>query len=379
MRIRIWLVLHAIVVLLPVLGAVAKLPDMPLYGVELPTDLPPLSFEGWRTEKVQPAFQSWFESHIGFRGVMIRNDNSIQVAALREMKPNSFAVIGNDDIFFSSDDMKYLGTQRRDMPAILARVAELTKRLGSVHRKMTARGKTLAVVLSPSKTDIYPESVPSQWRRGPDITEEIHEALRRGLVESGVPFGDGHAIFARMPKSERPVIFAQQGRHWTLVGACLALHDALEGRSPSRSCEYDMREVQKLTNLDFDLFRLQNNWGCDVGRAAVPWPRDLPKEDDHDGIPQKKPRALFAGTSFIWMLVHNLRPLVADKPIALFYNTTFFDLDSWTRIGSVDPTTPAWVEYVLERDLIVVDILETFAHHDEMFNFVTELDKRLGE
>src|SRR4051812_16205647 len=126
MRTRIWLVLHAIVVLLPVLGAVMKAPDVVLYGVELPTDLPTLSFEGWRTEKVQPAFQSWFESHIGFRGMMVRTDNSIQVGALREMKPGSFAVIGNDDIYFSSDDMKYLATQRRDMPPILARIAELT-------------------------------------------------------------------------------------------------------------------------------------------------------------------------------------------------------------------------------------------------------------
>lgn len=376
MRKRIWLVLHALVVLLPVLGTVAHLPDVALYGVEEPTELPALSFAGWRTEKIQPAFQAWFESHIGFRGVMIRADNSIQTTALRETKPGSFTVLGHDGIYLSRDDLVYMSTQRRDLPPILARIGELTERLGSVHRKLRARGKTLVVVVSPSKTVVYPGSVPERWRTGDDITSQIHDALRAGLQRNGVPFGDGDAIFSAIPPGERDIVFARQGRHWTLEGSCLALRDAMVSAPIKRSCEYDMVEVPRASNLDFDLYRLQNTWGCDVGRAAVPWPRPPPPPVT-EGVAAPKPRALFAGTSFIWMLVNNLRPLVADKPIALFYNTTFFDLDSWQRIGHVDPTAPAWAEYVLERDLYVVDILETFAHHDEMFTFVTELDRRL--
>lgn len=371
---KLWIVLHALVVLVPLFGAVLRAPDADLYGVEPPAPAPLLSLRGWMTEKVQPAFQSWFESRIGFRGVMVRTDNSLQIAALNETPPGSFVVIGDKDVYFSRDDVEYMSTQRRDMPFVLARVEDLTRRLGSVHRKLGARGKRLAVVMSPSKTDVYGDAVPTRWRRPLNISHEIHDALRSGLTENGVPFGDGNPLFKALPKDERELVFARYGRHWTVEGSCLALNEALAKTPFVPSCEYDMIAVSRASHFDFDLFKLQNNWGCDLGRAEVPKTRPPKLEDDAP----TKPRTLFVGTSFLWMLVTNMRPLIAEKPVALFYNTTFFDIDSWTRIGAVDPAAPAWADYVLERDLYVLDILDTFAHHDEMLNFVTELDRRLN-
>ncbi len=381
MRTRCWIALHALVALAPMLGFVARrwdarvaqVVDVRLWGVELPPALPSLSFEDWQSEKTQSAFQRWFEARVGFRGAMVRTDNTIQTLVLGDAKPGSYVAVGEGGVPFAAEDFRYMGTPRRELPSILKRVEELTSRLGSVHRKLAKRGKQLVVVLSPSKTSVYPEAVPARWRRpgGERVDLDVHAALRAGLKTSGVPFGDAHALFTEAPRSARGLLFARGGRHWTSVGACLTLQAAFVGGPSALSCPWKPMPADRGYHGDFDLDCLENLWGTDVGWEHVPIAQLSPPL-----TLTPLPRLLLVGTSFMWMLADLLRPFV-DKPVALFYNNTFFDLAVGRRLGTADATTPSWAEYVLERDLYVVDILETFAHHDEWLAFVTELDRRL--
>jgi len=376
-RARLWIALHALVVLLPLAGMVVHGPwDVRLWGVELPPVLDTPTVTSWWTEKLQPQFQLWFEARIGLRGAMVRTDNTLQMAFFRDSKPGSYVVAGEKGMPFAGDDLRYLGTPRRDLPIITARVDELTALLGSTHRKLKARGKTLVVVISPSKSTIYPDYVPSRWSLAnpaerSDLVE--YEALRAGLERNGVPFGDGHKIFAAAPKDERELLFAWGGRHWTSVGACRVLHDALAAGPVTPTCEWAMMPADRSRHGDFDLLCLENLWGTDVGITKVPIAGEPPQVREPSAL---RPRLLLAGTSFMWMLADLLRPLV-DKPVALFYNNTFFDLAAGQRLSTADPKAPDWAEYVLERDLYVIDLLETFAHHDEMRTFLGELDRRL--
>lgn len=372
MRTRLWIAAHAMVVLLPVAGAVARLPDTTLYGVEPPVDFPRLTLADWRAEKTQPILQSWFERRIGFRGVLVRTDNALQTSVLKETQTGSFVVIGSDSTYFSIDDVRFMGTQRRDMPGVLSRVDHLTTQLGSVHRKLAERGKHLVVTIAPSKTVIYPEAIPARWRTGaPVSSEEVHTALREGLTKEGVPFGDADAIIRARP-ADRELLFPRTARHWTLLGACLALRDALHDGPVTPSCEYDMLPVHRAHDWAFDLTRLQNVWGTDIGREDMPVVRPQTP-------PATRPRALFVGTSFLWILATVLGPLSDDRPYALFYNRTFFDVSTGQRVESVDPSSPAWSTYVLERDLYIIDILETFADHAETPAFLDELERRLDD
>ena len=376
-RARLWILVHAVVVLLPLVGMVVRGPwDVRLWGVELPPLLGTPSFASWWTERLQPQFQLWFEARIGLRAAMVRTDNTLQNFVFGDAKPGSYVVVGEQGMPFAGDDVRYLGTPRRDLPIITARVEALTALLASVHRKLAARGKALVVVISPSKSTIYPEYVPRRWRvPGPAERSDLaeYEALRAGLVRSGVPFGDGHAIFASAPVEERELLFAWGGRHWTSVGACRVLRGALASGPVTPTCEWRMMPADRSRHGDFDLLCLENLWGTDVGLTTVPIAGEPAPVRDPSVV---RPRLLLAGTSFMWMLADLLRPLV-DKPVALFYNNTFFDLTAGRRLSTADPKAADWAEYVLERDLYVIDLLETFAHHDEMRTFLTELDRRL--
>jgi hypothetical protein len=375
MKSRIWLALHGLVALLPVIGAVARAPDVPLYGSEVPPSLPALSALGWKDEQVQPAFQSWFETHIGFRGTMVRTDNAAQAIVIGEAKPAGVIVIGAERTLFLKDDLWYMGMRDLDLPVVDAKVGELAKRLASVERKLAARGKKLVVVISPSKTAVYPEAVPSGWRRERRADVANHAALSARLKEHGVPFADGHAMFAGLTGVERDRVFTRTGRHWTTLGACLVLREAMRGGAVAPSCAYEMAAADRREAVDFDLYRLMNVWRAESEVAMAPLLLERGKAEVTSAT--RRPRALFVGTSYMWMLAEVMRPFV-DVPVAFYYNNMVYDVSETLRpIEPVDPASPRWAGYALERDLYVIEILETYSHGEQLPAFVETLDRRL--
>lgn len=378
MKSRVWLALHGVVALLPAVGAALGAPDVRLFGSEVPAEAPALSARGWQNEQVQPALQAWFEGHIGFRGVMVRTDNTVHASVIGEAKPGSYVIVGRDETLFYADDVLYMGRRHIEMLAVLQRVAVLTSGLGVLDARLRARGKRLVVVISPSKTSVYPEAVPSIWRRpgrGADL--EVQVALRAGLQSVGVRYADGCAALAGKVGEERERLFTRTGRHWTALGACLVLREVLSTGAIVPSCAYEMATVDRDGSVDFDLFRLANVWRVGEGGASLPAlvERGAPRAQSR--LPLPRPRAIFAGTSFTWMLVDVLRPFV-DAPVAAFYNTTFYDVSEGQRpLGPVDPASAAWIDYVLQRDLYVIEILETYAHGEQLISFVETLNRRL--
>lgn len=220
---RFWLAAHALAVLVPVLGAVLGAPDVRLFGSEARPERPAVSVASWRQERAQAGLQAWFEASIGFRGAMVRTDNSLQAFVVGEAKPSVDVVIGDEQTLFIKDDLWYMSKRRRDFPYVLAKIEALALHAGSAQRKLAARGKRLLVLISPSKTFAYPEAVPAGWRRsGVRSDLEVHAALRAAFERHGVTFADAHALLEGKVGAERELLFGRSGRHWTKLASCLA-------------------------------------------------------------------------------------------------------------------------------------------------------------
>jgi len=214
MRPRLWMALHAFVVLLPVLGVVARAPDVQLFGVEIAGPPAEWSVAAWVNERFQPALQAAFESRVGLRGVMVRTDNSAQALLLGSEPATSAFVIGENGTVFYRDDLAHAARRPPEVAKVVARMEELTTHLGSIHRKLVARGKELVVVIAPGKGAIYPDDIPARWRRpGATADQVIHDALREQLERNGVLFGDGHAMLAGKHGEERELLFPHTARH----------------------------------------------------------------------------------------------------------------------------------------------------------------------
>ena len=373
---RFWLALHALVVLVPLVALLTGAPDARLFGSDVPPQLPALTVEGWRGEKVQPAFQAWFEAKIGLRGVMVRTDNSAQVYVLGQAKPAGRFVVGHDDTLFVDDDLFYMALPESTLPAVLGKLDLLAERLGRVQSKLAARGKKLVVVLAPSKTVIYPEAVPRGFRRRElrsDVT--VHEGIRASFARHHVAFGDGDALLSGKAGADRDLVFTRTGRHWTPLGACLVLRAALADGPITPTCAYAMTTAKWESDPEFDIYRVLNVWRAGAPSVQVATLDQRGKPDPAGAA--ARPRTLFVGTSFMWMLVDVLRPLI-EAPIAFYYNQTVYDVSETLQpLEPVDPESPRWAGYALDRDLYVIEILEPYAYGDEIPAFLTTLEARL--
>jgi hypothetical protein len=355
-----FLALGATTAVFPVTAWAFGLPDSQLGGAEVAPELPRVSLASWASGDAQKAFTRWFESRLGLRGVLVRSDNSL-MHLLGETKPDSRVKLANWQTFFVDDDIEFAATrvERRPIAVMEAHAAAI----GAAQRSLAEHGLRLVVILAPAKAALYFDEVPSRWRgrthERQSSGDVLYRAFRDALEREGVSFADGHRILTSNP-DERELLFPRLGRHWSQLGACRVLRDALPSLMPS-TCDYMMVTVDPHSHSDFDLYQLENTWFSPAISPSAP----LLKEATP---PKERPRALFMGTSFSWQLIDVVRPYVTD-PLFFYYNSTIFDVTTRTPsvVGRVDPTSAAWARAVSERDLIVLEVLEVFATVDPLF------------
>lgn len=368
----VWLVVHAAMALTLAVGVLWPLPDVRLYGVEAPKPPPRFSLAAWWHERTQGELQAWFESHLGFRGAMVRTDNTA-VNLVGETKLVCGSKVGNDGVLFLDHDLSYASARVVDTPSheILTTIGNLA---GSVQRKLAARGKSFVVVISPSKTSIYPDAIPERWKRrtGDHHADAfVHDGLVSEFRKNGVRFVDAVELLGHYRGQEREDRFGKMGRHWTTVGACETFRALAEWRSDV-DCSFGYHAVplsNEVQAVDYDLLRLQNAWnrGDEVTTTIL----------TGTAPPGPRPKMLLVGTSFSWMMIHAARPYVGESWV-FYYNETVYDVEAAPKpIEHVDPTAPSWARYVMDQDVYVLELLETYAHGEYVVGFLRQLDNAL--
>lgn len=368
------LALHLLVLVLPVLGLVLRAPDAKLFGTEPPSPFPHVTLSGWRDESVQAQLKAWFESHLGFRGVLVRTDNSLLYATLGETKPEAVVKRGDDGVLFINDDIWYAALRVQDRPSADVLHA-LAAQIARAQRELALRNKQLIVILAPTKGSLYGDDLPPRWRRRDQTSERtdtfVERTLRADFAAEGVHYGDGISILQSYT-GPREIIYPRVARHWSRVGACLALRQAARPVLNIPSCDYVARPASLEWDGNVDLYRLLNTW-----HLTEPLPTVFELVDGPPA-PPNAPRAVFVGSSFTWLLVDAARPYVREAHV-LYYNSSVYDASTPRPrlIGPLDPAAPEWARYVLDKDVYVIEVLESYASSGLIQGFLKTLLERL--
>lgn len=368
------LALHLLVLVLPVLGLVFHAPDATLFGTEPPSPFPHVTFSGWRDESVQAQLKAWFESHLGFRGVLVRTDNSLLYATLGETKPEAVVKRGDDGVLFVNDDIWYAALRVQDRPSVELLHA-LAAQLAHAQRELALRNKRLIVILAPAKGSLYDDELSPRWKRHDQQSERtdafVERTLRADFAREGVQYGDGIAVLQSY-SGPREIVYPRVARHWSRVGACLALREAARGYFGAPSCDYVARPADLEWDGNVDLYRILNTW-----HVTEPLPTVFELVDGPPAPPDA-PRAVFVGSSFSWLLVDAARPYVREAHV-LYYNASVYDASTPRPrlIGPLDATAPEWAHYVLDKDVYVVEVLESYAYGNVIPDFLKTLVERL--
>lgn len=325
--------------------------DIRLMGAFTPAPRPGWKVSSFLKGNFQKEFEDWYNSNFGFRGYAVRLDSTLSFYAFRDVPVGSQARIGRDGMLFSFEDIIYLN--RKEWPTAQEDLQARARLAREVHDLLAARGIKLLILVAPSKTSIYRNAVtPALVGKYADSDRGVYEKFVAALRQERVPFVDARAFLA----SWRPEdVFSPYARHWSFRAACAVLNEllrvaALPGTSQV-SCEV-VGHTKHRGGPDFDLWTVLNAW------------RLTPFEYDEEVLapvpppPGPRPKVLFEGSSFVYTITDGV-----DRTRVVDFDFYYYNRSHWLHSmvpGPLKPNTPAWIANALAKDLIVVEVLETY-------------------
>lgn len=293
-----------------------------LSGVEEPATRVELDWNTWSDGSWQQSWEASFDHGLGLRDWMVRIDNELQLRLLGVTKAPVH--LGPDGWLVEAAYLPATHLVRHRVIAEKLLLKCLNLRL--LQDALATRGITLMVVLSPSKCDVHPESMPLEFRVEHGALQGVdrhYDVIHRGLTLAGVHLVDGVQLARDMREApgEAPPMFVAGGLHWTNYGAArcaVSLLDELERVSGNDIRNLDVADVRMEPEPDrgeLDLAALANllttgRWRHPLGQPVV---------ELREGDRGRPCGLLLVGTSFVWGLTHALKLHGATDPLTVFY------------------------------------------------------------
>ena len=286
-------------------------PDVRLGGVERRATVPRLTARTWFGGDFAASVEPWLARHLGWRGIGIRTANQINASIFRRVPGgvNTSVMTGAGGWLFEKAYVR----ERTRRPAFRPGVADtFAADLARLQRICRQRGTAFAVMIAPSKAEIYPERLPEPFRRLPPAAAaqtNAYQQLAAALRGTDVACVDAHAAFLEW-KREGVDLFPPGGTHWNHYGAQRAL-ERLWQALRAQPADHNLPILPALAGhrhrapvgTDNDLARLLNMWSSGPrGRCPVPFPV---LEETY--VPAAAPlRIAIAGDSFAFTLIDAL-------------------------------------------------------------------------
>jgi len=360
---RITVCLYVALAVLPLVALKAGWRDHEIYGRLPPAAYPERSFDAIRSEEFQAAYTAWFESRLGFKGYSIATDNALLYHLFRDTKPGSAVKLGLDGVLFNDEDTAYYNKYGRDLPDPY-RVWLLADRIAEAQRKLAAQHRAFVPVIIPAKTTIYRNEIAPAWKRHLSsprpVDGAVYAAMKRALDDRHVRYVDVRDMFLHS-QEPRDLLWAQDARHWTSYGACIAMQQAaaiyveISGKPFRYDCTFKRRWEPTARHDDFDLWRLLNMW-----RPPKPPNKIVPVLTRPAPASDTRPNLLLVGTSFCWTWLRDASASGAFGTMHMDYYNKL--LVSWpddvhTAVNAHDA---AWHAAFDNKDLIVLDLFESY-------------------
>ncbi len=362
-----------LVLLLPGLQTALRLWDeVELHGVEAPvaSSLPALHVSDFWHGIYQQSINDWLDRSIGFRGMLIRTDNQINFSVFREISSDysSPLVLGADKTLF---ERLYIDNMNNQWSLPRSQIDAFVRSIVRLRNALATRGIALLVLLSPSKTTLYPDRVPARYRL-PSASDPLKDNTAR-FVESisatDLPFVDGRTISRTVSEASGTPAFPRGGTHWTEFVAChVSQHimsrasELLRRAIPAVRCE-PTEEFDVPRPLDRDLADLANIWNPAPFYERLRYPQlpdQIPSSAPDDGM--YRPRVLFVGGSFLWSIFVSLdfERIYASRDM-LYYFQRVFHFPEGTN-APIKRASFDWDRYLLRQDLVVIEVNEAAIH-----------------
>lgn len=317
------------------------LPDKGLNGSFNLIEKPDFSYKSWFQGEFQKRSRWHYRDHLGHRSLMVRTYNQWVYSLYN--KPRARHIIkGPENILYSDLYTKtlqgkdFLGKQSID---------ERAENLAKLSNWLEEKGGQLVIFQAPGKAWFHQDKLPEY----PKADSTNYEVFSRVLVENGLSYFDGQALFMSMKDTSSFPLFPKNGVHWSNYGFHLALKSF--GVYLNQNLGFNLPrlnlvdiEISKRARFTDQDIEDGMNLLLDLPEPALAYPKPRFSKTG------TKPTALIIGDSFTWgPWNQGLFAGYFDKTEFWFYNRTAYVYG----VGPVERDFANAAEILPEFDLVI--------------------------
>lgn len=343
--------------------ALGKELDVPLHGYTDSVQKPELSFQSFWDGQFQSNYTAWYQENFQPRGIFVKNYSTIRYNLFQ--LDNQRVIGKNYDIFeaaYINEELCINGYSDFSQPEAQSAVQEYVAKLEQLKNALEKYGKTLCVVLTPSKADFHRENIPDKYVVMSDpgaITGQDY--LAQLLEGTDIP----HIICADYKDTLTYPAFYHSGIHWSRTFEQETFAHLINGLSDYMGKSFPRIHLGDVTvqNTPFwrdaDLFDLTNVWNP---YTEVYYQYDVnatyPENYDSLGL-------LFQGTSFsLGFFTDFSNELPLETAIYINRDDYISTASGETAIESFDKLDLSG--YLDQVDAVVIEVLP---HELEYYSF----------
>lgn len=303
-------------------------PLKPLAGVQEKTEFPKLTLENYSSGKYQSDLEQYSRENFGFREWLIRFYNQYLWDCYHITNVES-VVIGKNNYIYSKNPVDdYLGTYRlefaEDLPQLQQNLTQEALKIKKVQEILAEYGKSLFVVIEPSKVSVYPEYLPSSVTspEGNVTAADIYPKLFDSL---GVNYIDFNQYFKDIKDSVDFALYPQLGTHWSNLAALYVADSIIHymawlGQRDLPTLNISETRYDTTMTPDDDLEKLLN-----LSRSIRSVPNQYARFKVVSDSLSVKPTVITIGDSYHWNISYHV-PLdsIFTRHPFWFYNSTIY-------------------------------------------------------
>jgi hypothetical protein len=358
-----------LILFLPLLQRNLELfPRKRLINVSFNRKMPLIRWSDIKSGRFQKSFDRWFMQTSGFWGTLATTNNQINYQYFKQISSqygngNSF-MIGNDYHIFQTS---YLRDFNGDNHTDLNKYSKLIKKIKILQDYLEQNGKTLVVITSANKLDLYPEMVPEKYNNPVKRTRLIEE-FRKLATKHNINWVDSKKVLTENKEFKEYRYFAKPAAHWNTIGSCLAAKALTERVSKELNkpmhqviCGPEVELKPRPVGADHDLADVINVWHAKYSFDPTPYIKSKRIKVDN----AYSPKMLYIGTSFLWSIFDRLEPIrIYNWRDFYYYGSTNHtsripeEGKAIRKIVRVDYNKLNWDKDVLNHDVIVFEVNE---------------------
>lgn len=345
----------------------------PLNGFTTTTEKPELTLVHFASGEYQNDMEHYIGENFGFREFFIRLYNQFSYSCFRQ--------INNDNIIEGANHELYLkmylqeATGKRLLwfyPSVEAAKADARKNVDATKALIDTlhqHGTEFVFVFAPSKTAVYPELMPKEWKDA--ISDfSIEEYYIELFKENNIPHVDFHNYFKAIKDTAAYPLYTRTGTHWaesTIPMVSDSLFRKLEELTGLQLPSIDYLDANLTTDYSIQDGELEASMNLllPLKKPALPRPVFVLK----DTIGAHRPNLLVIGDSYFIQLRQSC------------FVDAFNHWDYWKYNRDISSSTKAYngkeVNYlpeaaqVLDNADIVLAIFTAPCYYKYMYGFPT--------